>query len=79
MMELLPTALQVTRENIPVEKNLSAGSNPYENFFTATQSGCPPKGASLDQLTRVYVLYKLSKTNSVKALWTCYDSQFRIA
>lgn len=47
---------------------MSAGSNPYETL-TATQSGCPPKGASLDQLTRVYVLYKLSKTNSVLRLY----------
>ena len=61
-MELL-LSMQI-RENIPLKKNSSAGSNPYETLIT-TRSVCPPKRASLDQLTRVYVLYKLSKTNSV--------------
>lgn len=69
MMELLPTALHANNtRDYAVKKNLSAGSNPYETL-TTTQSGCPPKRASLDQLTRVYALYKLSKTNSVLRLY----------
>lgn len=50
------------------EEKFSAGSNPYEILIT-TRSSCPPKRASLDQPTIVYVLYKLSKTNSVLRLY----------
>lgn len=68
-LALFPTVkcANTMKEHV-VKGKSSAGSNPYEILIT-TRSSCPPKKASLDQLTIVYVLYKLSKTNSVLRLY----------
>lgn len=68
-MYLLPTIKHANKmtTNICMKRKSQQGQI-HETPIT-TRSSCPPKTGSLAQLAVVYVLYKLSKTNSVLRLY----------